>query len=383
MIGGRKMKRRIYSCLLLCIIAASLSWQDVYAYKEFKKIASGVTDIAAGPSNIIYKKNNNAYVIGYDYHGCMGYGEDKIKDKIVMKPNLIGKNVKNIYASFYPVAFLKNKNIFFCGSGYEGEFYKYTDSYYEPTCFVPPQGRGKIEKMWLEDGTLAYGVGNDLWVCGMVLNGYLVTPRQKPKRILKNKLDKVKSVSVSRQYVIVNYKDGSADIIGEDRCGKCVRDKKDRLYSYLYEKPVSLNRFGSDVEKYIAGYDNIGAIKKNGDFYIWGSNEKGFLCDKSLKKKSNQPKCVMKNVEDVKMTQGHVLVLKKDGTVWAWGSNYLVTCNAKSSLTYQITSSKKAVILTPVKIASDVKQIAAGDTVSVILKKNGVAYWRGELLGYD
>lgn len=373
------MKRRIYSCLLLCVIVTSLSCQNDYAYaaKKFKKITSGVTDIACGGFNIIYKKNNNAYVIGHDDDGCMGYGEDKIKEKVVMKPNLIGKNVKSIYASYYTVAFFKKKNVFFCGSGYQGEFFKYTDSYYEPTCFVPSQGSGKIKKMWLEDGTLAYGVDNDLWVCGMVLNGSLVTPRQKPKRILKNKLDKVKSVSVSRQYVIVNYKDGSADIIGEDRCGKCVKNKKDRDYPYLYEKPVSLNRFGSGVKKYIAGYDNIGAIKKNGDFYIWGSNENGLLCDKSLKKITNQPKCVMKNVKDVKMTYGHILVLKKDGTVWAWGSNYLVTSNDKSILTYQVNSCKKAIIPTPVKIASDVKQIAVGDAISVILKRNGVAYWKG------
>ncbi|MCM1246354.1 MAG: hypothetical protein NC293_12000 [Roseburia sp.] len=103
------------------------------------------------------------------------------------------------------------------------------------------------------------------------------------------------------------------------------------------------------------------------------------MCDKSLKKITNQPKCVMKNVKDVKMTYGHILVLKKDGTVWAWGSNYLVTNRDRSVLTYQIESSKKAIIPTPVKIASDVKQIAVGDTVSVILKRNGVAYWKGTM----
>ncbi len=118
------MKRRVFSFLLLCVIVTSLSCQNVHAYeaKKFKKITSGVTDIACSGSNIIYKKSNNAYVIGYDGDGCMGYDEDKIKEKVVMKPNRIGKNVKNIYASFYSVAFLKNKDAFFCGSGYQGEF---------------------------------------------------------------------------------------------------------------------------------------------------------------------------------------------------------------------------------------------------------------------
>lgn len=53
------MKRRIFSCLLLCVIVTSLGCQNVYAAyetKEFKKITSGVTDIACGGSNIIYKK---------------------------------------------------------------------------------------------------------------------------------------------------------------------------------------------------------------------------------------------------------------------------------------------------------------------------------------
>lgn len=106
--------------MLLCAIVTSLSCQNVYAAEEskkFKKITSGVTDIACRGSNIIYKKSGNAYVIGYDGKGCMGYGKDKIdniKDDVVLEPNLLGKNVKSIYASFYTVAFLKKKNIYFC-----------------------------------------------------------------------------------------------------------------------------------------------------------------------------------------------------------------------------------------------------------------------------
>lgn len=378
------MKRRIIVLLLFYVLFVSLKCQIVQASqtKTFKKIASGVTNIACGESNIVFKKNKNAYVVGYDGRGCMGYGDDKMKQKVVMRPNLIGKKVKCVFGSSYMVAYTKKRDVFLCGDGYLGEFYEYYDSYYEPECFVPPQGYSKIKKMWLADGTLAYGIDNDLWVSGLVLNGSYVTPRQKPKRILKNKLDQVKTVSVSMNYVIINYKDGSAEVMGEDRCGKSVKDKTS---PYLYEKPVPLNRFDSKVQRYIAGFDNIGAITNNGDFYIWGSNEYGFLCDKSLKKTTNQPRCVLKDVKDVIMTYEHVLALKKDGTVWSWGKNYLAPSGGPDAKirdsAYTIDSSKKKIITKPVKIASDVKQIAEGSEFSVILKKNGTAYWRGTISG--
>ncbi len=116
---------------------------------------------------------------------------------------------------------------------------------------------------------------------------------------------------------------------------------------------------------------NIGAIKTNGDFYIWGSEVDGFLGKKPEGGASFRPIRMMRDVKDVSMEYGHVLVLKKDGSVWAWGSNdgYAISKDY----------GKGKIITKPIKIASNVKAITTGYGFSVILKKDGRAYWKGTM----
>lgn len=73
--------------------------------------------------------------------------------------------------------------------------------------------------------------------------------------------------------------------------------------------------------------------------------------------------------------------MKKDGTVWSWGIKFWTSDDpsGKDYATYTVAPNREKIITTPVKIASDVKQIAVGNGFSVILKKNGAAYWKGGL----
>ncbi len=116
---------------------------------------------------------------------------------------------------------------------------------------------------------------------------------------------------------------------------------------------------------------HIGAIKTNGDFYIWGSEQDGFLGKKPKGGSSFHPILMMRDVKDVSMNHRHVLVLKKDGTVWAWGSNdgYAISGDY----------GRKKIITKPIKVESNVKAISTGPSFSVILKKDGTAYWKGTM----
>ena len=232
--------------------------------------------------------------------------------------------------------------------------------------------------MWLTNGTLAYGYKNDLYFSGGLINPADQSAHYKPKCMLKNKLHQVKTVSMSKNFGVVTYRNGKADIMGYDD-SKCIRDKKlkEGWLGKDYNKLVPIRQFRSGVKRYIAGANNIGALMKNGDLYMWGSNKDGFLCNKPSKKSTHKPKLVMKNVRDVSMKYGHVLALKKNGTVWAWGRNHIKSLALDYSYAFNI--SKKKIIIKPVKIASNVKKITTGEGFSVILKRNGTAYWRGTI----
>ncbi len=366
------MKTIMKFCILVVmVLITNLNYvqatQDrVMVSNKFRKIASGITQIDSGESNIIFKKNQNAYVIGSDRFGCLGYGEDRIKEEIILQPNQIGKNVKKIYCSKDVVAFTKKKYIYFCGTADNGEFYETTGDYYELTPFTPLNYNQKLRRIWLANGNLLYEQKNSLYINGFLVNPIDQSSYNKPKCILKNKLNTVKSIALSSNYVVIHYKNGGADIMGDDEYNRCIRNRKDYQH---YDKFVPLQQFRSGIKKYVAGEKNVGAIKKNGDFYIWGSNKHGFLCDKSSKKVSNKPKLVLKNVKDVSMKYNHVLALKRNGTVWAWGRNHQKAIN----------QSKNKVIAKPTKIASNVKKISTGNGFSVILKNNKMAYWKGTL----
>jgi alpha-tubulin suppressor-like RCC1 family protein len=331
--------------------------------KKFKKIASNVKQIESGVNILIYKQGKDAYVFGYNGAGALGNGEENVINGIVMEPSCIATNVANVYASDSLVAYKKDGQIYISGDGYYGEFYPYTEAYYVPKRFPK-----EPKKVWLSQGTIAYGLGNDLYLGGAVIYdpNREVRPRQQ-KRKLKKKLNRIKDVAVGSNFVIVQYKNGKAEIIGRNEESRIIRNNN----RYFYNSFVPLKKFRPNVKKYVVGWSNAGAIKKNGDFYIWGSNESGFLRDKSRKKVRTKPKLVLTNVKDVSMQYDHVLALKKNGTVWAWGLN----------TGYGISSKYKTnkVITKPIKIASGVKSIATGDGFSIILKKNGTAHWKGTI----
>ncbi len=160
--------------------------------KRFKKIESAVKQIGSGENNIIYKKNENAYIIGYDGNGSMGYGYDKVTERVIFEPSLIGEGVDEVYVSGLLAVYTKGQDVYFCGSGFWGEFYKHWREYYKPIMY--PE---KLRKMWILNGTIAFGKGNDLYINGLARTaGDVDTGMQKkPKIIVKNKLTQTSHIN--------------------------------------------------------------------------------------------------------------------------------------------------------------------------------------------
>ncbi|MFZ2956209.1 MAG: tetratricopeptide repeat protein [Candidatus Ozemobacteraceae bacterium] len=88
--------------------------------------------------------------------------------------------------------------------------------------------------------------------------------------------------------------------------------------------PVKIDSL-SDITAISAGECYSVALKKDGTLWTWGSNGSGQLGNGSTSGfPSPKPAQVVKltDIVAIKAAKEHVLALKRDGTLWAWGYNY-------------------------------------------------------------
>jgi alpha-tubulin suppressor-like RCC1 family protein len=129
-----------------------------------------------------------------------------------------------------------------------------------------------------------------------------------------------------------------------------------------------------------AGADHSLALKRDGTVWAWGSNASGQLGDGTMTD-SLVPKKIssssLSGVIAIAATTSHNLALKSDGTVWGWGHNYYGELGDGTYMTS---------ILTPKQIStsllSGVIAIAMGNYHSLALKSDGTVWaWGANYLG--
>ena len=117
------------------------------------------------------------------------------------------------------------------------------------------------------------------------------------------------------------------------------------------------------------------ALKKDGTVWAWGDDSNGELGNGKewiggKRVYSNLP-IKVSSISDVVDLSGNdtVLAVKKDGTVWGWGS-------VMYSGTLAPTNSNGFSQFKPIQIKgiSNVKRVSAGGTISVALKKDGTVW---------
>ncbi len=110
------------------------------------------------------------------------------------------------------------------------------------------------------------------------------------------------------------------------------------------------------------------ALKADGTVWAWGWNSDGALGNTIVGPQSSLPVQVgsLTDVVSISLGFSHGLALKKDGTVWAWGSN----------LYGQLGDGTKTNRFTPVQVSSlgKVRAIAAGTQFSLALLTTGTVY---------
>ena len=133
-----------------------------------------------------------------------------------------------------------------------------------------------------------------------------------------------------------------------------------------------------NVRTVVSGHDFNLAIKLDGTVWGWGGNEYGQLGTGKRSELAVTPVQVNGLDQVITVSAGfvHAMALRKDGTVWSWGSDsygVLASKNGKPYVPQPVQG-----LPTPVNGASGVKAIAAGTYNSAVLYSDGSVWAWGD-----
>lgn len=138
--------------------------------------------------------------------------------------------------------------------------------------------------------------------------------------------------------------------------------------------PVQTAAGGSNwksINIHSVGESHVVAIKTDGTLWAWGSNADGRLGDGTTINRSS-PVQIFSTAQGWRSIShsNHTLAIKFDGSLWGWGSN------SSGQLGDNTTVSKSSIVQT-VSNGYDWKQCVAGGTSSIALKKDGTLWHWG------
>lgn len=123
-------------------------------------------------------------------------------------------------------------------------------------------------------------------------------------------------------HAVVLKSDGSVVTFGSNSVGQLGNGSGGAgTYS---ANPVAVTGLPNDIIQVIAGSEHTAALSKSGDVYVWGRDQYGNLGDGTLGTASevnSTPKKVssLSGIVHIANGRDHILALKNDGTVYAWG----------------------------------------------------------------
>lgn len=222
--------------------------------------------------------------------------------------------------------------------------------------------------------TVAVKADGSLWTWGGNFNGQIgdgtAIDRFSPVRIMEN----VDYVSVDANNTFAIKTDGSLWGWGRIGIEGLENSSTDANDPEIHNAPVKLM---DDV----ASVSNGWIIKKDGSLWVWGHNFSGSLGD-GTKKERRIPIKIMEDVVSVSSSGSHTMAIKKDGSLWGWGANRFGQFGNGGKGNSKDLAELYVIQSLPVKIMSDVTSVYTGDEHTIAVKTDGSIWaWGYNFLG--
>lgn len=173
----------------------------------------------------------------------------------------------------------------------------------------------------------------------------------------------VRSASMGFNHMVYVKNDNSLWVYGENGHGQLGDGTTTNQYGGTAKKLLD------GVVYAVAGDCLTAAIKTDGTLWVWGFNYYGQVGNGSSGSSADRksPVQVLTNVYSVSTMGDHVVALKNDGSVWAWGLNDHG----------QLGRGNTTNATSPVQVTTGAVQVSAGYNHTAVLKADGTLWFCG------
>ena len=224
---------------------------------------------------------------------------------------------------------------------------------------------GKIYSLALKADGSVWAWGNNAW--GQMGDGTKIN-RLSPISVLPPGSNVIK-IAAGKDFAFALKKDGSVWGWGTNDSHQLGPDKTDNLGEpeYFIRSPIEVMAAGSGVIEIAPGNRFALALKRDGSVWAWGNNERGQLGTGTQGERKWPP------VQTLQLSRGVIAIsagtrfsvaLKKDGSLWTWGNNGFGQLGDGSM---NDRSSPQRIL----PAGSGVIALATGVSHTLALKKNG------------
>ncbi|WP_027087936.1 fibronectin type III domain-containing protein [Cohnella panacarvi] len=290
---------------------------DPFSMNPMKIVESGVSQVSAGRTHMLYVRNNVLWALGDNSHNQIAGGSSQFYSN----PKRIDgiSDVKAAAAgNFHTVALKTDNTLWEWGdSPYDFSSQRPLEERSIPIQVPHFTGDDSVEAVFAgENRTFAVNSEGEVFAWGYNGNGELgigmnVAQWETPARVPD--LTDVKSVDAGSNFTIALKTDGTLWAWGSNECGIFGVSSPTRSYS---RTPVQV-KWLSDIVEVAVGDKHAIALGADGKVRSWGCPMYGSGSYRHVPVVVNIPG----NVKSIDAGAHHSLAVTDDGRLWGWGDN--------------------------------------------------------------